>query len=164
MPGTFLFLLPVHQVFILHVHLMLPSLFPFAHSHTSLRFLKLLFNSGPGLCLGKAHLPILIWTQKNTAGMDINNDLLSLPKMSKSLWIIKGNGGTKRNSRVTYGNWQENITLMDGYRKRCLLSTLARQVLWKLLLCFSFLAPRCPRLFTASEHAPQYQVTVTNIK
>lgn len=154
MPGTFLFLLPVHQVFILHVHLMLPSLFPFAHSHTSLRFPKMLFNSGPGLCLVKAHLPILIWTQKNTAGMDINNYLLSLPKMSKSLWIIKGNGGTKRNSRVTYRNWQENITLMDGYRKK-MSAFNPSKVLWKLLLCFSLLAPRCPRLFTASEHAPK---------
>lgn len=118
MPGTFLFLLPIHQVFILHVHLILLSLSPFAHSHTSLTFLILLFNSGTGLCLLKAHLPILIWIQKNTAGIDINNYLLSRPKMSKSLWIIKGTGGTKRNSIVTYRNWQENITLIDGYWRK----------------------------------------------
>lgn len=123
MPGTFLFLLPIHQVFVLHVHLILPSLFPFAHSHTSLTFLKLLFNSGTGLCLLKAHLPILIWIQKNAAGIDINNYLLSRPKMSKSLWIIKRNGGTKRNSIVTYRNWQESITLIDEYWRKKKMAT-----------------------------------------
>lgn len=157
MLGTFLFLLPIHQVFILHVHLILLSLSPFAHSHTSLTFLKLLFNSGTGLCLLKAHLPILIWIQKNTAGIDINNYLLSRPKMSKSLWIIKGTGGTKRNSIVTYRNWQESHWSMDTEeKKRWPLSTLPRQVLWKLLLCFSLLAPKCPRLFTVSEQDPQW--------